>query len=450
MRKTTEGLKLNFVLHSCCYFDLRLIFVLHLFCLQCSKPRYIQRSKSHDDPHADIHAPAGTARGRIARQGARIVRSRSPSSSPVRAAGSKSQSPSHVLGGKVNSPPLRRGFSIDTPCPSEVSVNVMYASIPGASSPPQSAQSLKEERILFRYSMKKKDPPPQMIQESEAESEVIIPTTITPYAAVPAIKSPLSPTNPFLSLVADRPKPMPIVSNKPLAPQSTSPEKKPPGPRSLVKSRIEMFTKDSKPSGPSQDRIAPLAPPPIPPRQLFNKPPPGVTTTMKSNSPPEIGEGRFKSRDRQRGFNSPEKKRAITKLLTDQPGSYTERSAFHIPMSTMSKPLLAPSPHSETSSPPYPQGSSNPFRPSPNSLTSPSVTKPYVQTKPGTNIQSQRPPSSPPTSQPHWSDSYMASRSSSDESLTEFTTLLKEEEKSSSKSSVCIYFDGKDFPDTLV
>ncbi|KAL3872189.1 hypothetical protein ACJMK2_040132 [Sinanodonta woodiana] len=51
--------------------------------VQPSKPRYIQRSKSHDDPHADIHAPAGTVRGRIARQGARIVRSRSPSSSPV-------------------------------------------------------------------------------------------------------------------------------------------------------------------------------------------------------------------------------------------------------------------------------------------------------------------------------------------------------------------------------
>ncbi|CAE1324419.1 UNC80 [Acanthosepion pharaonis] len=48
------------------------------------KQRYIQRSKSHDDPSADIHAPAGTARGRIARQGARIVRSRSPSGSPVR------------------------------------------------------------------------------------------------------------------------------------------------------------------------------------------------------------------------------------------------------------------------------------------------------------------------------------------------------------------------------
>ncbi|KAK3087178.1 hypothetical protein FSP39_002695 [Pinctada imbricata] len=50
-----------------------------------SRQRYIQRSKSHDDPHSAVIAP-GTARGRIARQGARMVRSRSPSSSPVRAA----------------------------------------------------------------------------------------------------------------------------------------------------------------------------------------------------------------------------------------------------------------------------------------------------------------------------------------------------------------------------
>lgn len=53
------------------------------FLIQTNRQRYIQRSKSHDDPHAEVHAPAGTVKGRIARQGARIVRSRSPSSSPV-------------------------------------------------------------------------------------------------------------------------------------------------------------------------------------------------------------------------------------------------------------------------------------------------------------------------------------------------------------------------------
>ncbi|CAG2255351.1 UNC80 [Mytilus edulis] len=50
--------------------------------MKTNRQRYIQRSKSHDDPHVDS-AP-GTVKGRIARQGARIVRSRSPSNSPVR------------------------------------------------------------------------------------------------------------------------------------------------------------------------------------------------------------------------------------------------------------------------------------------------------------------------------------------------------------------------------
>ena len=54
-----------------------------MFFFQTNRQRYIQRSKSHDDPHFDVHAPAGTVKGRIARQGARIVRSRSPSNSPV-------------------------------------------------------------------------------------------------------------------------------------------------------------------------------------------------------------------------------------------------------------------------------------------------------------------------------------------------------------------------------
>lgn len=43
----------------------------------------MQKSKSHDDA-SDAYAPAGTARGRIARHGARLLHSsRSPSSSPT-------------------------------------------------------------------------------------------------------------------------------------------------------------------------------------------------------------------------------------------------------------------------------------------------------------------------------------------------------------------------------
>ena len=49
-----------------------------------SQPRFIPKSKSHDDG-SDAHVSGGTARGRIARQGARAVQSqsRSPSISPT-------------------------------------------------------------------------------------------------------------------------------------------------------------------------------------------------------------------------------------------------------------------------------------------------------------------------------------------------------------------------------
>ena len=47
--------------------------------------RYLPRSKSHDEGGSESPAAAGTVRGRIARQGARNARSRSPSTSPSRA-----------------------------------------------------------------------------------------------------------------------------------------------------------------------------------------------------------------------------------------------------------------------------------------------------------------------------------------------------------------------------
>ena len=45
---------------------------------------------------------------------------------------------------------------------------------------------------------------------------------------------------------------------------------------------------------------------------------------------------------------------------------------------------------------------------------------------------------------------YVSSICSSDESLTESSSLLKEEEKIMSPAALCIYFDKKGFPDTLV
>eukprot|EP00918_Siedleckia_nematoides_P035167 GHVU01076413.1.p1 GENE.GHVU01076413.1~~GHVU01076413.1.p1 ORF type:complete len:105 (+),score=12.53 GHVU01076413.1:1-315(+) len=42
------------------------------------------RSRSQDDGGGDVHVTTGSSRGRIARQGARMIRSRSPSLSPSR------------------------------------------------------------------------------------------------------------------------------------------------------------------------------------------------------------------------------------------------------------------------------------------------------------------------------------------------------------------------------
>ena len=53
----------------------------------------MQKSKSHDDAN-DSYAPAGTARGRIARHGARLLQqTRSPSSSPTHQVASCSERP---------------------------------------------------------------------------------------------------------------------------------------------------------------------------------------------------------------------------------------------------------------------------------------------------------------------------------------------------------------------
>lgn len=53
--------------------------------IRASRTRYLPRSKSHDEGSSVSPVSAGTARGRIARQGHRLIRSRSPSSSPSRA-----------------------------------------------------------------------------------------------------------------------------------------------------------------------------------------------------------------------------------------------------------------------------------------------------------------------------------------------------------------------------
>ncbi|KAL4233067.1 Protein unc-80 [Mactra antiquata] len=349
-----------------------------------SRPRYIQRSKSHDDPHADIHAPAGTARGRIARQGARMVRSRSPSSSPIRAKKSSS--------GPLSPPP--RTSSIESAA--EAALETISGILPGADSPPQSAQSMKDNGSLFRYSLKRSShATPTGTQQTTSSQK---PSTLPPPLKLP------SPTNPFNPPSYDKPKPV-----------VTSPDKKDTSPKSLVKSRIQMFTmpEDSKSSKPQI--IPAINPPPIPPRQrVFTKSftfdadsaPPPVTSPTSTSKP-------FTSRERQRPFSPTDKQRAISKLLHDQPVS--EPTGF---------PILS---HGHQ-------------------LSHPQTSQPYSSTGNGATGISQSSQKSPDSIK----QSYVSSRCSSDESLTEFSSLLKDDEKTTSRSSVCIYFDGKDIPDTLV
>ena len=401
--------------------------------VQSSRPRYIQRSKSHDDPHADIHAPAGTARGRIARQGARMVRSRSPSSSPVGTP-------------KAHSPPLKKGYPTDSPA--EVAVTYM----PAATSPPQSAQSLKEEKSFFRYSFKKKSSATQNSKEKSDNDSIKSPISPSPRYPMsppaigplsPSAKNPISPlpespltdtpnmaivtpqsrfmnlanttpksshnvyspTNPFVSLAHDKyDKPKPLVA---------SPDKKAHN-RSLVQSRIQMFTMPERKSGSNEkktDNASSFSPPPIPPRQHEI-----AQSQSEQDSEPggALKGANFMSRNRQRPFSPPAKQKAVHKLLHELPVS--ESSAFHVPFPK--SPATEPAPHSEYM---------NPF------------------------LSRSQSPDKSSTSQDNESikQSYV-SRCSSDESLTEYTSLLKEDDKSSSRSSICIYFDGKDIPDTLV
>lgn len=418
------------------------MFCVCVFYVQSSRPRYIQRSKSHDDPHADIHAPAGTARGRIARQGARMVRSRSPSSSPVGTPKSHS--------GPI-SPPLKKGYSTDSPA--EVSVTYM----PAASSPPQSAQSLKDDKSFFRYSFKKKSPTPQSSKEKSDSDSVKSPispspkyplspptvgplspssknpisplpvgplspvstssapqrpTTVTPQSRFISLASTsprtshsvFSPTNPFHSMSHDRyDKPKPLV---------TSPDKK--APKSLVQSRIQMFTMPDRKmptTEPKQDKASTVSAPPIPPRQ-HERP----HSQHEDESHTASAGSKFTSRARQRPFSPPQKQKAINKLLHELPVS--ESSAFHVPF-----------PRSSTYGG---QGQSGVSTSNPFTSTTPENNKPGS----GNDKDSIK-------------QTYV-SRCSSDESLTEYTSLLKDDDKSSSKSSICIYFDGKDIPDTLV
>lgn len=325
-----------------------------------------------------------------------MVKDRSPSSSPVHTVRSNQ--------GPLSPPPREQQFmspgeGIET-----------YGCILGADSPPQSAQSVKEEPSHFRYSVRKRKPahipPPQ-------DQPPLVPIESLSSCSVSSGYNYNNPTNPFSPPAYDKPKPL-----------VTSPDKKDHNPKSLVQSRIHMFTmpeenkatnkNNTKPN--TEETIPSLAPPPIPTRpHRFVKSYTIDTDTVSPTSPTSPTYTKpFTSRDRLRPFSPTDKQRAISKLLHDVP--VNEQSAFHPPAPKFTTYVK----------------NTNPFLSSPD-------------TPPETKMAAKSNRPSDPIKQ-----TYMSSRCSSDESLTEFSSLLKDDEKSDSRSSVCIYFDGKDIPDTLV
>lgn len=300
--------------------------------------------------------------------------------------------------------PPPRGRSFDSPM--EDPVSMAFGSVLGAYSPPASAQSVNEGQYHFRFSLRKRNPVSTAPQSSDQTSLKSIGSPINPSVSSPLSFTSL--TNPFSPPAYDKPKPL-----------VTSPDKKF---NSLVKSRIQMFTMSEDTNTPIlqkpgiSETVTPLAPPPIPPRQhRFVKSYTIDTDTLSPTSPTSPTYSKpFTFRDRQQPFSPTEKQKAVSNLLYDLPVS--EQSAFHTPASKYS-----------------PTKNTNPFMISPDM---PSVESTTPKTTNGNSDTS--------------TQAYMTSRCSSDESLTEFTSLLKDDEKSDSRSSVCIYFDGKDIPDTLV
>lgn len=323
-----------------------------------------------------------------------MVRDRSPSSSPVR-------NPNlGITGthGPLSPPPRGRSFDGTNEAP----VSMIYGTvIGGAESPPQSAQSMKEEPCRFKYSLRKKN---------TADTTPSVSSAVNPFSGAPLVFGVTSPIHTLAAPAYDKPKP--IV---------TSPEKKDQGPKSFVQSRIQMFTmpdeiKPANQKSSHTESIPSLAPPPVPTRpQRLVKSYTIDTESLSPTSPTSPSYSKpFTSRERLRPFSPTDKQRAISKLLHDLPVS--EHSAFHQPAPKYTNPFAK---------------STNPFLSSPDTMES------------KTPAGSQKSPDKV-------KQAYLSSRCSSDESLTEFSSLLKEDEKSDSRSSLCIYFDGKDIPDTLV
>ena len=298
-----------------------------------------------------------------------MVRSRSPSSSPVRSAKSPDGVPGSHSAGALDHEPA------------EVPITVNYCGMPGAGSPPQSAKSVKENASPFKFSYRdsirkydRKAPPPITHEKHGSHTSVTA-----------------------------------------AEPQSGHHEPRPVSPPDTVQAKIRQFN--------ARDRQRPISPP--------------MRDRHRPVSPP--------SRDRHRPVSPPTRDRY-------RPVSPPRRPAYQ-DFPPIPAPIPKPPTNATDKFKPKPEttdetaagkslasnGESGRFSPSSSTTSADSTLSS------GSSVTTIKAPASGAFGQ-----AYVSSICSSDESLTESSSLLKEEEKITSPSQLCIYFDKKGFPDTLV
>ena len=263
------------------------------------------------------------------------MRSRSPSSSPVRSIKSPSEEPINL---SPSSPDQE---------PAEVPITVNYGGMPSSGSPPHSAKSIKETSSPFKFNYR---------------------DSMKRYGR----KSPVS-----------------------------------------------------------HDKHSPL-----------NRSEPSIAAETRPISPPPSVQAKirqFNLRDRQRPISPPSRDRHIISMPKQAPISAPARpKPISIPK-LESRAIDKSKTKSEVSSQKTKSNTYDGGRFSPTSSTSTESSLSSVDS--ATTIKA---------SGGVFGQAYVSSICSSDESLTESSSLLKEEEKIMSPAALCIYFDKKGFPDTLV
>ena len=272
-----------------------------------------------------------------------MVRSRSPSSSPVRSVKSPDGGTGSQSAGTLDQEPA------------EVPVTVNYCGIPGAGSPPQSAKSVKENASPFKFSYR------DSVRKYDRKSPPLTQDKHGSHAGG-------------------------VAQSSAAEPKAIHPEPRPISPPSGVQSKIRQFN--------ARDRQRPISPP---------------------------------TRDRYRPVSPP---RPAYSVLAPIPKPPTASDKFRPKSETADQKAVK----SFTSN-----GESGRFSPSSSTTSGDSTFSS------GSSVTTIKAPAAGAFGQ-----AYVSSICSSDESLTESSSLLKEEEKITSPSALCIYFDKKGFPDTLV